>query len=51
MKIEELHCSLEAHEMMVVSRGSERSNQQALQVQTNKNDGNSKNFKKKGKGK
>ncbi|MCI22529.1 F-box protein, partial [Trifolium medium] len=51
MKIEELQCSLEAHELMVVDRGNERSNQQALQAQTNKKYGNSKNFKKKGKGK
>ncbi|MCI18415.1 retrovirus-related Pol polyprotein from transposon TNT 1-94, partial [Trifolium medium] len=43
--------SLEAHELVVVDRDSERSNQQALQAQTNKKDGNSKNFKKKGKGK
>ncbi|MCI63223.1 hypothetical protein A2U01_0084480, partial [Trifolium medium] len=36
---------------MVVNRGSERLNQQALQAQTSKNEGSSKNFKKKGKGK
>ncbi|MCI36137.1 F-box protein, partial [Trifolium medium] len=46
MKIEELQCSLEAHEIMVVNKGSERSNQHALQAQTSKKDGNSKNFKK-----
>ncbi|MCI43813.1 hypothetical protein A2U01_0065051 [Trifolium medium] len=51
MKVEELQSSLEADELMVVDRGSERSNQQALQAQTNKKDGNNKNFKKKGKGK
>ncbi|MCI61837.1 hypothetical protein A2U01_0083094, partial [Trifolium medium] len=51
MKIEELQSSLEAHELMVFDRGSERSNQHALQAQTNKKYGNSKNVKKKGKGK
>jgi hypothetical protein len=36
---------------MVIDRGSERSNQQALQAQSHKKEGNSKNSKKKGKGK
>ncbi|MCI50362.1 F-box protein, partial [Trifolium medium] len=51
MKIEELQCSLEAHEIKVINRGSERSNQQALQAQISKKEGSNKNFKKKGKGK
>ncbi|KAK2361452.1 secreted RxLR effector protein [Trifolium repens] len=51
MKIEELHSSLEAHELMVIDRGSERSNQQALQAQFFKKEGNNKNSKKKDKGK
>ncbi|XP_024630095.2 uncharacterized protein [Medicago truncatula] len=50
MKIEELQSSLEAHELLVIDRSSERSDQQALQAQTIKKEGNSKNFKK-GKGK
>lgn len=51
MKIEELQSSLEAHELMVIDRGTERSVQQALQAQISKKEGNSKNSKKKGKGK
>jgi hypothetical protein len=51
MKIEELQSSLEAHELMVIDRGSERSNQQALQAQSFKKEGNGKNNKKKSKGK
>ncbi|PNX90251.1 F-box protein [Trifolium pratense] len=51
MKIEELQSALEAHEIKVLRRGSERVNQQALQAQTNKKDDNSKNYKKKGKDK
>ncbi|PNX74518.1 copia-type reverse transcriptase-like protein, partial [Trifolium pratense] len=51
MKIEELQCSLETHEIKVNNRGLERLNQQALQAQTSKKEGNNKNFKKKGKGK
>ncbi|PNX73884.1 F-box protein [Trifolium pratense] len=43
---EDQKSSLEAHEIMVVNRGSERSNQQALQAQTSKKECNSKNFKK-----
>jgi len=50
MKIEELQSSLEAHELLVINRSSERSVQQTLQVQTTKKEGNYKNFKK-GKGK
>ena len=47
LKIEELQSSLEAHELMVSERNSERSIQQALQVQTIKKDENDrKNFKK-----
>jgi len=47
LKIEELQSSLEAHELMVSERSSERSIQQALQVQTVKKDENDrKNFKK-----
>ena len=34
MKVEELQSSLEAHELLVLDRSSERSVQQALQVQT-----------------
>ena len=49
MKIEELQSSLEAHELLVIDRSSERSVQQALQVQTTKKEENYKNFKK-GKG-
>jgi uncharacterized protein with ATP-grasp and redox domains len=51
MRIEDLQSSLEAHEIKVINRGSERVNQQALQAQASKKDGNGKNFKKKGKGK
>ncbi|XP_045822102.1 uncharacterized protein LOC123914985 [Trifolium pratense] len=51
MKIEELQSALEAHEIKVLSRGSEKVNQQALQAQTNKKDDSSKNYKKKGKDK
>ncbi|XP_045810757.1 uncharacterized protein LOC123905168 [Trifolium pratense] len=51
MKIKELQSALEAHEIKVLSRGSERLNQQALQAQTNKKDNSSKNYKKKGKDK
>jgi len=51
MKIEELQSSLEAHELLVIDRGSERPVQQTLQAQTTKKEGNYKNFKKKGKGK
>lgn len=36
MKIEELQSSLEAHEILVIERGSERSIQQALQVKFTK---------------
>jgi len=47
LKIEELQSSLEARELMVSERSSERSIQQALQVQTIKKDENDrKNFKK-----
>jgi len=47
LKIEELHNSLEAHESMVSERSSERSIQQAFQVQTiKKDDYDRKNFKK-----
>jgi hypothetical protein len=38
LKIEELQSSLAAHELMVAERSSERSIQQALQVQTIKKD-------------
>ena len=40
LKIEELQSSLEAHELMVSERSSERSIQQALQVQPPKKDEN-----------
>jgi len=47
LKIEELESSLETHELMVSKRSSERSIQQALQVQTmKKDDSDRKNFKK-----
>ncbi|XP_050919845.1 uncharacterized protein LOC127137426 [Lathyrus oleraceus] len=49
VKIEELQNSLEAHELLVFDRSSERLVQQALQVQTFKKEGNHKIFKKKGK--
>lgn len=49
MKIEELQNSLEAHELLVFDRSSERSVQQALQVQTFKKEGNQNDFRKKGK--
>lgn len=39
LKIEELQSSLEAHEMQVIERGSERTAQQALQAQFTKKDG------------
>jgi len=45
LKIEELQSSLEAHEMLVIERSSERSAQQALQAQTIKKDGYDKNSK------
>ncbi|MCH81381.1 F-box protein [Trifolium medium] len=51
MKIEELQSALEAHEIKLQNRGSEKTSQQALQAQTNKKDDGNKNFKKKGKGK
>ncbi|PNY15788.1 F-box protein, partial [Trifolium pratense] len=44
MKIEELQSALEAHEIKVLSRCSEKLNQQALQAQTNKKDDSSKNY-------
>jgi CO dehydrogenase nickel-insertion accessory protein CooC1 len=47
MRIEDLQSSLEAHEIKVINRGTERANQQALQAQSTKKDGNGKNFKKK----
>lgn len=50
LKIEELQSSLEAHEMLVIERSSERSAQQALQAQTTKKDGNDKNSKQRGRG-
>jgi hypothetical protein len=49
LKIEELQSSLEAHELMVSERSSERLIQQALQVQTVKNDEYDKKSFKKGK--
>lgn len=39
MNIEELHTLLEAHELMVIDNGTERSVQQALQVHMVKKDG------------
>jgi len=51
LKIEELQSSLEAHEMLVIERSSERSSQQDLQAQTIKKDGYDKNSKQRGKGK
>ncbi|PNX78407.1 F-box protein [Trifolium pratense] len=51
MKIEELQSALEAHEIKVLSRGSERVNQQALQVSHSKKDDGNKNYKKKAKDK
>ena len=50
MNTEELKSSLEAHELLVIDRSSERSVQQTLQAQTTKKEGNYKNSKK-GKGK
>ncbi|KAK2421505.1 hypothetical protein QL285_032127 [Trifolium repens] len=49
MKIEALQSSLEAHELMVINRSSERTSQQALQAQSGSKE--SKNHKNKGKGK
>jgi len=49
MKIEELHSSLEAHELMVSKRSSERSLQQALKAQTRKKYGHDKKKFMKGK--
>ncbi|KAK2355926.1 putative mitochondrial protein [Trifolium repens] len=49
MKIEALQSSLEAHELMVINRSSERTTQQAMQAQSGGKDG--KNHKNKGKGK
>ena len=49
LKIEELHNSLEAHESMVSERSSERSIQQAFQVQTIKKDDYDRKNNKKGK--
>jgi len=47
LKIGELQSSMEAHELMVSERSSERSIRQALQVQTiKKDDYDRKNFKK-----
>jgi len=51
LKIEKLQSLLEAHEMLVIARGSERSGQQAVQAQFTKKDGYDKYSKKKGKGK
>ncbi|MCI30731.1 F-box protein [Trifolium medium] len=48
MRIEELQSSLEAHELLVIERGAERTMQQALQVHT-KTDGKDKKKWKKGK--
>ncbi|GAU28641.1 hypothetical protein TSUD_159220 [Trifolium subterraneum] len=47
MKPEQLQSSLEAHELTILNRNAERLNQQALQAQTTKKEGNDKNFKKK----
>ncbi|XP_045802647.1 uncharacterized protein LOC123896281 [Trifolium pratense] len=44
MKIEELQSALEAHEIKVLSRGSEKKDQQALQAQTNKKEDNGGDF-------
>ncbi|KAK2439455.1 putative mitochondrial protein [Trifolium repens] len=49
MKIEALQSSLEAHELMVINRSSERTTQQAMQAQSGGKDG--KNHKNKGKSK
>ncbi|KAK2446207.1 hypothetical protein QL285_017046 [Trifolium repens] len=49
MKIEALQSSLEAHELMVINRSSERTSQQALHAQSGSKE--SKNHKNKGKGK
>ena len=49
LKIEELQSSLEAHELMVSDRSSEKSIQQALQVQTIKKDDHDRKKFKKGK--
>jgi len=49
LKIEELQSSLEAHELMVSERSSERSIQQALQVQIIEKDGYDRKTFKKGK--
>ncbi|GAU33832.1 hypothetical protein TSUD_393400 [Trifolium subterraneum] len=50
MKTEQLQSSLETHELTILNRNSERLNQQALQAQTFKKEGNGKNYNKKGKG-
>ncbi|GAU42828.1 hypothetical protein TSUD_185870 [Trifolium subterraneum] len=47
MKPEQLQSSLEAHELTILNRNSERLNQQALQAQTFKKEGNDKNYNKK----
>ncbi|KAK2434416.1 sister chromatid cohesion protein SCC4 [Trifolium repens] len=49
MKIEALQSSLEAHELIVINRNSERTTQQAMQAQSGGKD--NKNHKNKGKGK
>ncbi|PNX64851.1 hypothetical protein L195_g062315, partial [Trifolium pratense] len=51
MKIEELQSALEVHEIKVLSRCSEKKEQQSLQAQTNKKEENGKNYKKKDKDK
>jgi len=49
MKIEELQSSFEAHEMLVIERGSGRSLQQEMQAHFTKRDGYEKYLKNKGK--
>ncbi|MCH85421.1 retrovirus-related Pol polyprotein from transposon TNT 1-94, partial [Trifolium medium] len=51
MEIEEFQSSLEAHEMLVIERGSETTTQQALQAQFTNKDGYENYSKMKGKGK
>lgn len=48
--MEELQSSLEAHELMVLGKGTKIENQQALHEQVLQKDGVEKNLKKKSKG-
>lgn len=48
MKIEDLHSSLEAHELVIIDKGTEKEGQQSLQAHLMQTNYNERNFEKKG---